>query len=740
MADYPSFTRGMNFGQSAPVKPLWTVNFEDEDEFLAWFKEAAESLADEHRERTERDLRNRDFYMGLQSLSLGREGIPRDREGRPLEKFARVTINQCYELIEQWKSKMTRYPPAIAVIPSNDEHNDKIAAQLSKDFIDYLFYQNDIDDVLEDVASICRIDGEVFLFITWDKNKGDVHPDLREAKKLGERVPLIDPATGEQMTGEDGNPLFIDERQKIGDVAYDVVQRKYVMRQPKSKWKDVDWIIKISSQDVDELRADYPEKAAELHLSGTERSSYIEYFSADADWNETLVYELYHRSTRFLDAGRYIKFTDSVVLENGPLPYSHGELPVCRLTNIDIPDSQYGYSFIDQILLLQVMYNNLASIAYTNISLGSHLYWLVPKQGGVDISKLRNSASVIKYNAGMPPSIQQFNVVGQEIFKMLEFVEQAIQRISGIQGVSRGEPPAGIEAGIALAFLEEQENQRANVDIKKHNAFIKKLARMSLAVAGDYYDPSDGRTIRIVGKNNAYSTKALDVASLGQPYDIRVQRTTALSESKSGRLSQILALESRFPGKIPWEQVADMLDLASDEKFFTLASVAVKAAERENESMMEGRPVMDAVEFEEHVQHWYSHVKFMQTPSFKEDTPEYIKMLFIKHCKSHEFWIHTKLQTGGNPLFAQRVMQLENFPAFTLAAPIGGPPMAGAPAPTGPGVPPVGAPPGGPLPPGGLEGQPEAIDTGEGALGAVAPEQPPMPPNEVPNSLGVEQR
>lgn len=734
MADYPGQVRGLQYGLGTTVKPLWTIALEDDEEFLEWFRNTSDALRDEHRERTERDLRNRDFYMGLQSISLGREGVPRDREGKPLEKFARVTINQVYELVEQWKSKMTRYPPAIAVIPANDEHNDRIAAEMAKDFIDYLFYQNDIDTLLEEVAGISRIDGEALVFVTWDEDKGDTHPDLRRAKKLGERVPLLDEA-GEQVLSEDGEPLFIDEREKIGDIKYEIVQRKYVLYHPKNNWHEVDWCIRISSVDIDELRADYPEKASELSQAETSQSLAMDLFEADTEWNEVLCYELYHKSTKYLDAGRYIKFTDSVVLENGPLPYSHGELPICRLTNVDVPDMLHGYSFIDQFLLLQVMYNNLASIAYTNLALGSHMYWLVPKQGNVDISKLRNSASIIKHNAGMPPTIAQYSVVGQEIFKMLEFVQEAIQRISGIQGVSRGEPPAGIEAGVALAFLEEQENQRANVDIKKHNAFIKKLARLSLSVAGDYYDPSDGRTIRIVGKNNAYATKALETASLGQPYDIRIQRTTALSESKSGRLSQILALESRFPGKLPWEQVADMLDLARDEKFYDLASVAVKAGERENEVMMEGKPIQDALEWEEHLVHWYSHVKFMQSPTFKEDTPEIIKQFFIKHCRSHEVWMHMKAKV--NPHFMQRLLQYENFPLFTLAGPTGGPPPG---PPAGPQfTPPVG-PPSGPLPPGGAESQPEPTEVGAGAIGAVAPDKPADLPNEAPNGLGVEQR
>jgi hypothetical protein len=314
-------------------------------------------------------------------------------------------------------------------------------------------------------------------------------------------------------------------------------------------------------------------------------------------------------------------------------------------------------------MLLQVMYNNVASIAYTNLALGAHLYWLVPAQSNVDIQKLRNQSSVIKFNGGLAPQIARFQTVGDEMFKALDFIDRAIQRTGAIQSTSRGEPPAGIEAGVALAFLEEQENQRANTDIKKHNSFIKKLARFSLATAGAFYNADDGRTIRIVGKNNLFSIKALDVAKLGGPYDIRVQRTTALSESKSGRLSQILALESRFPGKLPWEQVADMLDLANDQKFYSLATVAVQAAERENEMMANGEQIPAAERYEEHLVHWYSLAKYIQSASFKEDMPDDRKQLFMEHGMSHEFWMWEKAKE--NPVFQAKLVQLENFPSFT---------------------------------------------------------------------------
>jgi hypothetical protein len=672
---YASILSGFNgsFDSSFDsIVPLWSIDLEDEDAICEWFKSAIDTLKDRQTARAEMMIRHRDFYASIQSIALGRTGIPRDQdtEERTRDTFSRVTVNQIYDLTEHWVSQMTRFAPAIAVIPPNSEYNDRIAAKLSKAFIDYLFYVNDIDDLLEECARQCRIFGEAYCFVEWNPKKGDYAPGVQEAGDLGIRVPLQD-KDGNQVYSSDDEPLYIDSKPRVGDVDYDLVLPWHVFVQPKDKWKEVEWIIKVKSVDADALKAEYPDKADEIDPKSSDARYSVDYLTAETNFNEVLQFEIYHKSTEFLDKGRYIKLIPGCVLENKELGYSHGELPVVRLTNIDLPGELHGASFYQNIIVLQVVLNNLYSMAYTNVSLGSHLYWLVPIQGNVDVNKLRNSASVIKYQGNVAPKIETFKTVGSEIFQMIEIVEARIQAISGRQPISQGQVPPGVEAGIAMTFLEEQENQRANTDIKKHNAFIKKLARLSLAVAGDKYDASDGRTIRIVGKNNMFSVKALDVAKLGGPYDIRVQRTTALSESKAGRISQLLALEGRFPGMLPREQILDMLDLANDQKFYDMATVALQAAENENEIMLDGQQVKPPTKYEDCIVHWQSHAKFIQSRSFKEDLPDQIKAMFFKHILATEYFIIEKMQQPTvSPLFVQKVQALESFPLFMKVAPV----------------------------------------------------------------------
>ena len=76
----------------------------------------------------------------------------------------------------------------------------------------------------------------------------------------------------------------------------------------------------------------------------------------------------------------------------------------------------------------------------------------------------------------------QANPTPPELFKFRGELKEEFQQISGVFGVSRGEPPPGIKAGVALQFLNEQEQERFNEHILKWNDFIRRIAIKTISV------------------------------------------------------------------------------------------------------------------------------------------------------------------------------------------------------------------------------------------------------------------
>ena len=211
-------------------------------------------------------------------------------------------------------------------------------------------------------------------------------------------------------------------------------------------------------------------------------------------------------------------------------------------------------------------------------------------------------------------------------------------------------------------FLNKRFPWYYSPGITSDNDMIKDLAKMTIAICGDYYDPEDGRMLRIVGKNNKYTIRHFDSANLSKTYDIRMELGTGLPESKAGKIQRIVEIMQMKPDLLSNERWIDLLDLGDSEKANNLITVAIRAAESENEDILEGRPVADPEEFEDHIVHWKVHTKHIQNRTFKEEVPPELREEMMQHIAIHEFLMVERARS--NPTFEAKLAELPNFPIF----------------------------------------------------------------------------
>ena len=390
---------------------------------------------------------------------------------------------------------------------------------------------------------------------------------------------------GQQVVDPQGNKIYVDSPVRIGDVVYRIQLAPEVLVQPKQKWGDVEYLFTIEPMSTSALRAKYPKKAGLIKDTDTQIYNY-EKMELEPTRRETLVFTFWHKRSPFMDKGRKIVFTNDCILENTEFPFSHDRLPCVRFTDQDLPGELHGQSFYEQIKGLTGTYNNLTNMLIRNIVMVSHPKWMVPA-GSVALDRLGNDITIVQYKGPQPPVLANASSVPGDVFSFRDKLKEEFQQISGVFGVSRGEPPPGIKAGVALQFLSEQESERYNELVLKWNEMIRQVAEMTLAVAGDYYDDSDERMIRILGKNNEYMVEFFKTSHLSKDYDIRIQNSSALPKSVAARTQTLLDLSERFPEQFTGEQVIEMLDLAQSDKFVDSATVAIRSSEAENEKLYE---------------------------------------------------------------------------------------------------------------------------------------------------------
>jgi hypothetical protein len=621
------------------IEPFHEVTKKKATEKLEWLKQVGDALIAQGERRTAQQRENLFLYRGITIKRMERD---RDREfrRRRLSKIQKFVVNQLYDLTETKVAQMTRLKPSVEVLPNNDEWTDRASAKVVGHLIKHLWYINNIDSLVTSLHRHSRIFGEAYCFITWDETMGDLHPKFVEAREAN----LLKP----------GEPEL-----KTGDVKYELELPWRVFLHRAKNIEASEYVFRVTTEAVETLKKDYPSKKNDIKQS--DQLSIFDTEELEEKYLEehTLVMEFHHKKTKYVPDGAFIKFTPDVILEEGPLPFSHGMLPLVRLTDLDVPDVLNGVSRYETIAPIQSMYNNLSTLLVKNIYLTAQAKWIMPR-GAAKIEQLGNDHTIVQYQGPTPPQLLQTQPNPPEVYAFRQQLKEDMQTIYGNHGISRGEVPKGITAASALQFLNELESDRATTDIAKHSQLIQALAKMTISVAGDFYDTEDGRMLRIVGENNKFLIRHFDAANLHKSYDVRYDNSTGLPETKAAKTQRILDAMQRNPQMVSGARWEELLDLGNTEKLITLVTAATAAADSENEDLLAGMKVVPPEIWEDHIAHWESHVKGIQSRQFKEETDPAIRKNMLGHVRITEMAMFDKAEK--NPEFSVRLAQLQNFP------------------------------------------------------------------------------
>ena len=142
--------------------------------------------------------------------------------------------------------------------------------------------------------------------------------------------------------------------------------------------------------------------------------------------------------------------------------------------NILTGSSLRGRSFIQNIVQLQRHFNNITSGVARNHGIGGAPKWMMPK-GACSLASLNNEFTVVEYTGPVAPKIAAMNPTPPEILNYQDKLERWIEKGSVVYNISRGEPPKGITASVALQFLDEQEQQRDSRGIIKRYKRIREI-------------------------------------------------------------------------------------------------------------------------------------------------------------------------------------------------------------------------------------------------------------------------
>lgn len=620
------------------------IDHANESDCLDWLTKDIEGKFKSRQTRLEMLRRLDSMFKGASYTNNSVSDEDSDNYRRPSSIY-----NFICEMVEAKVAQRSRFKPAISIIPNNVDINDENRAESTKQILTGLAQMMDFESRLADGDKYNFLSGQSYTYVNWNKNIGGPSKQFEKYK-----------AEGISMTYPDGSPI---PYMMAGDIDIQVFGPDRVYEQyGKKRWCDVDDVSLIEWIHVDELKADHPEKDGDIVKTDT---IYHSFFSTDErrEWsNHCMVVTYYHKPTRFLPKGAYIKYVPGAILEKTDFPYKDGKLPFIFDTDIDVQGELTGRPFSANIEKLQRLHDMVSSSMARGFAIANSPKWVYSK-GSIDQNKLTNDRSSLEFKGPIEPRLVSFNGVPTASMDLLAWTEKGIEKSSSVYGISRGEPPKGIKAAVALQFLDEQELQRESRGMAKRQKRIIDINKMVLSRVQQFYTPEDGRIIQMLGDDNQYLIMDLKTMNISGDFDIRIENSSSLPDSKTGKIAAILDLNTATQADPMFnkEAIAQMLDLGNDKRFKGQSLSGLKAGQFKLQGILKGESVPEPRDFDDFIVEYPLFISALRQREYKGED-ETIMGKLSDYVMAMEYLMWKKAQM--NPVFKQRIMMFSEYPIF----------------------------------------------------------------------------
>jgi hypothetical protein len=367
---------------------------------------------------------------------------------------------------------ITANRPIMEARSINTDYKSLAQTILADSILDYYMREKGLENCIYRAVEMAVVMGSGYIKLDWNATAGDVYD--------------VDENTGQ--FNYEGEIEF--STPSVLDVVVDGT---------KETWDNNDWILVRSFQNRFDLIAKYPEHADKLKacISKAQSSVYrLAVFSND-DTDNIAVYEFFHKRTEAMSDGRYILFAgDDIVLIDANMPYR--VLPVFRMAPAEIPGTPYGYSPMFDCFPIQECINSVYSGIMTNNNAFMVQNLWVPRGADLAINTLNGAMNIIEGNT--KPEPLQLTASAPETYKLLETLIQAMETISGVNSVTRGNPEASLKSGTALALVQSMSLQFISGLQQSYVRLIEDVGTALIQILKDFSNTP--KMMALIGRNN----------------------------------------------------------------------------------------------------------------------------------------------------------------------------------------------------------------------------------------------
>lgn len=549
-------------------------------------------------------------------------------------------VNHYASLLQGLVSIICQQNPAFEPISINSDVKSMSQDLVAKSVLDYYMREQRLAHVYKTGVEIGEIFGEAELYHRWNSLKGQV-----------------------VEVDENGNPI------NEGDLEVTILNPMDVVRDYTRTDTNNDWYILreyVNKWDLIAQRPDLEDQIKGEGISANLQRFRFGHLLDESSSMDDLVpkYTFVHKRTPALPEGRLVEYVGDTAILDSALPYD--DMPVLRFTPSDILQNNFGTTVATKLLPLQQAYDILSSTIITNASHWGLGNIQIPMGGNIKIEQLVDGLNAIRTPMGTEVKPVIMPSTPREIFEYLGMLELQMEKISGINATLRGQPPANLQSGTALAFVQAQSLVFNSSSQLAYNKMVEDSGTLIINILKTF--AKSKRMITISGKSKKSYMKAYSSEDLSNISRVVVNVGNPLTKTMAGRIQIGQDLLQNKLVTTP-QQYLMVLETGSLDPLVEGETAQLMNIRQENERLAEGEPCQ-VVATDNPALHIPEHAVVLASPEARENPTVVTNTL--AHIQEHiNVWRTADpalLQLLGIPPFPQVQAQAMSMPGVPTDA------------------------------------------------------------------------
>lgn len=559
-------------------------------------------------------------------------------------ELIKMLVPQARTLNQQLLSLVTKQKLAFTPQSRTTDQTTLSDTKVAKGLCDETVDKQRLDALSNKAAELCTLTGSAYYGLCWDPLKGKPMGVDQQNRLLYEGDLDIDVYSVYDVQFN----FFIENFGKV-DIT--------VLRKVRNRW---------------DLIAKYPDLASKLEKipAISKAQSYDLFWYNNMSDDYIFEYHAMHKSTCALPEGRYAVFCDENTImfdDHNPYEKENGEryIPMVQMRPETIAGTAFGYPIFSNILPLQEMSDFAFSAAASNNAAFGVQSILNPIGNDIGVSNI-GGLNFINYRpladgSNGKPEALNLTKSSPELYKFLELCRSYQMEIYNISGALRGQPPAGVTSGTAIATLSTNAIEFIQGFSKAHIQALEQVMDMSLWIYKVF--AKQPRLLEIVGDTNESTVTEFVGSQLSNISRVKLRVSNPLLATAAGSLEVATQLLNQGLIKDP-EHYFQILEGAPPEVMYEEKYDQTALINKENDIMRKGQnpPVLIT---DRHAIHVRSHLSLLDDPMVRGN-PQLMQSI-MAHNAEH---ITQAMKLQANPILMS-IIETGQIPVVPQLGPAG---------------------------------------------------------------------